>query len=192
MSTQTPPAVRDVIDASEVGAVLRAVSTAARRYLAELDELPARQPGAVEAACFERELPEAGVGAEAAVDFLARYVRQGAIHVDGPRFFHLVAGGSTPAALGGDLLAGVFDQHAFASMSSPAAVRLEQAMIGWLRDLFGLPREFGGVMVTGGTMGNVTALAAARQWCLRRAGMDVAEAGLSGVEPVQILSSGFV
>ena len=146
----------------------------------------------MEAACFERELPEAGVGAEAAVDFLARYVRQAAVHVDGPRFFHLVAGGSTPAALGGDLLAGVFDQHAFASMSSPAAVRLEQAMIGWLKDLFDLPSEFGGVMVTGGTMANFTALAAARQWCLRQVGVDVAEAGLSGAEPVQILSSGFV
>lgn len=146
----------------------------------------------MEAACFERELPEAGMGAEAAVDFLARYVRQAAVHVDGPRFFHLVAGGSTPAALGGDLLAGVFDQHAFASMSSPAAVRLEQAMIGWLKDLFDLPSEFGGVMVTGGTMANFTALAAARQWCMRQAGVDAAEAGLSGVEPVQILSSAFV
>ena len=66
------------------------------------------------------------------------------MHVDGPRFFHLVAGGSTPAALGGDMLCSVFDQHAFASMSSPAAVRLEQAMISWLKDLFDLPSEFGG------------------------------------------------
>ena len=192
MSTHSGPAVRDVIDATEVGAVVRAVSTAARQYLAELDGLPAKEPGAAEAARFERTLPETGMGAEKAVGFLARYVRQAAVHVDGPRFFHLVAGGSTPAALGGDLLTGVFDQHAFASMSSPAAVRLEQAMIGWLKDLFGLPSEFGGVMVTGGTMANFTALAVARQWCVRQTGSDVAEAGLSEAEPVQILSSGFV
>lgn len=172
--------------------MLRAVSAAARRYLAELDHLPARPPGAEEAAGFEHQLPEVGMGAQAAVEFLARYVRNAAVHVDGPRFFHLVAGGSTPAALGGDVLATVFDQHAFSSMSSPAAVRLEQAMIGWLKDLFELPAEFGGVMVTGGTMANFTALAVARQWCLRQTGVDVAEVGLAGVEPVQIFSSGFV
>ena len=57
-------------------------------------------------------------------------------------------------------------------------------MIDWLKDLFGLPPEFGGVMVTGGTMANFTALAAARQWCLRQAGVDVAEDGLAGAAPV--------
>ena len=192
MSSEILPGVRDVFDVTEVGPVLRSVNAAARRYLAELDGLPAKEPGAEAAARFERALPETGVGAEAAVQFLARYVRAAAVHVDGPRFFHLVAGGSTPAALGGDLLAGVFDQHAFASMSSPAAVRLEQAMIGWLKDLFDLPAQFGGIMVTGGTMANFTALAAARQWCLRQTGVDSAQDGLAGAEPVTILSSGFL
>lgn len=192
MSTPTRPAVHNVIEPRDADAVLDTVSLTARRYLAELDDLPAMEPGAAQAACFEEDLPEVGMGAVAAVEFLAGYVRRGAVHVDGPRFFHLVAGGSTPAALGGDLLTGVFDQHAFASMSSPAAVRLEQAMIAWLKDLFGLPSEFGGVMVTGGTMANFTALAAARQWCLRRSGVDGAQAGLAGAEPVQILSSGFL
>ena len=192
MSTPGRACARDVIDATEVGPVLRAVTSTARRYLAELDRLPAKPPGTEPAAAFEHRLPETGMGAEAAVEFLARYVRRAAVHVDGPRFFHLVAGGSTPAALGGDVLATVFDQHAFASMSSPAAVRLEQAMIGWLKDLFDLPPEFGGIMVTGGTMANFTALAVARQWCLRQTGVDAAEVGLTGVKPVQILSSGFV
>ncbi len=179
-------------DSTEVGPVLREVMSAASRYLAEIDSLPAKEPGAEAAAAFDRALPECGQGAEEAVRDLAHYVRGGAVHVDGPRFFHLVAGGSTPAALGGDLLCSVFDQHAFASMSSPAAVRLEQAMIGWLKDLFELPPEFGGVMVTGGTMANVTALATARQWCLSRLGVDAAEAGLGDAPGLQILSSGFV
>ncbi len=181
-----------IFDPSEAEAVLRVVMSAARRYLAEIDSLPAREPGAVAAAEFDRPLPKFGRGASDAVRELADYVRGAAVHVDGPRFFHLVAGGSTPAALGGDLLCSVFDQHAFASMSSPAAVRLEQAMIGWLKDLFELPSEFGGVMVTGGTMANVTALATARQWCLRRLGVDAAEEGLVGAPGIQILSSGFV
>ncbi len=192
MSTETVDTARDVIDVTEVGPVLRCVMSAARGYLSELDGLPAKEPRAVEAARFDQKLPEVGMGAEAAVEYLAEYLRRGAVNVDGPRFFHLVAGGSTPAALGGDLLCGVFDQHAFASMSSPAAVRLEQAMLEWLKDLFALPPEFGGVMVTGGTMANFTALAAARQWCLRHMDVDAAEEGLAGAGPLQILSSGFV
>ena len=192
MDADTQITARDVIDAAEVGPVVRSVMTAARRYLAELDALPAKEPGAVAAAQFDQALPETGMGAEAAVGYLAEYVRRGAVHVDGPRFFHLVAGGSTPAALGGDLLCSVFDQHAFASMSSPAAVRLEQAMLEWLKDLFDLPACFGGTMVTGGSMGNVTALATARQWCLRQLGVDAAEDGTAGGRPLQILSSGFV
>lgn len=191
MATEVHGELRDAMRA-EIGPVLRVAGAVARTYLAELPQLPAKQPGAANSAAFEAELPESGVGAEAAVRWLAEYVRAAAVHVDGPRFFHLVAGGSTPAALGGDMLCSVFDQHAFASMSSPAAVRLEQAMIGWLKDLFDLPREFGGAMVTGGTMANFTALATARQWCARQSGVDAAQAGLSGAKPLQILSSGFV
>lgn len=65
-------------------------------------------------------------------------------------------------------------------------------MLGWLKDLFDLPACFGGAMVTGGTMANVTALAAARQWCLRQLGVDAAADGLGEAQPLQILSSGFV
>lgn len=96
MDAHTLVTARDVIDAAEVGPVMRSVTTAARRYLAELDALPAKEPGAVAAARFDEPLPNAGMGAEAAVSYLAEYVRRGAVHVDGPRFFHLVAGGSTP------------------------------------------------------------------------------------------------
>ena len=184
--------VSQAFDATEVEPVLSEVMAAARGYLAEIDSLPAKESGAEASAAFDLALPEYGQGAAAAVRALAHYVRGGAVHVDGPRFFHLVAGGSTPAGLGGDLLCSVFDQHAFASMSSPAAVRLEQAMIGWLKDLFELPPEFGGVIVTGGTRANLTALATARQWCLARLGVNVAEEGLSGAPGLQILSSGFV
>jgi len=192
MSTEPAKILREVIDPSEVGPVLQEAMSVARSYLAEIDSLPAKETGAVAGSAFDQTLPDAGMGAAAAVKYLAEYVRGAAVHVDGPRFFHLVAGGSTPAALGGDMLCTVFDQHAFASMSSPAAVRLEQAMLGWLKDLFELPSHLGGVMVTGGTMANFTALSVARQWCLRQLDVDAAEQGLSGSEPVQILSSGFV
>ena len=70
-------------------------------------------------------------------------------------------GGSTPAALGADMLAPVIDQAAYAWASSPLGTRLEQVCLGWLKELFGLPRGLAGVMTTGATMANFVALAAA-------------------------------
>ena len=63
-------------------------------------------------------------------------------------------GGGTPAALAADWLTSAFDQVAFAWASSPFASRLEQVAVAWLRDLFELPGDFGGVLTTGATMAN--------------------------------------
>ena len=64
----------------------------------------------------------------------------------GPRFFHFVMGGGTPAALAADWLASALDQIAFNWLSSPLAMRLEQVSVGWLKELFRLPAEWSGVL----------------------------------------------
>ena len=137
-------------------------------------------------------LPEDGTGAPPALAELAERARPTATRSSGPRFFHFVVGGTTPAALGADWLTSAFDQMAFSFTSSPLAVRLETIAIDWLRELFELPSEFGGVLVTGATMANFTGLAAARGWWAERRGIDVDEQGMSGIEPPVILSSGYI
>jgi glutamate/tyrosine decarboxylase-like PLP-dependent enzyme len=101
-------------------------------------------------------------------------------------------GGGTPAALAADWLTSVYDQVAFGWASSPMASRLEQVAVDWLRQLFELPEEFGGVLTTGATMANFVALAAARNWWAERQGVDVDEAGLTGLAAPTILSSGYI
>jgi glutamate/tyrosine decarboxylase-like PLP-dependent enzyme len=101
-------------------------------------------------------------------------------------------GGSTPAALGADWLTSAYDQIAFAWASSPFAARLEQVAVDWLRQLFELPDEFGGVLTTGATMANFVALSAARNWWGELQGVDVEEEGVAGLPPALILSSGYL
>ena len=137
-------------------------------------------------------LPDDGTGALPALAELAERARPAATRSSGPRFFHFVVGGTTPAALGADWLTSAFDQMAFSFTSSPLAVRLETIAVDWLRELFELPTEFGGVLVTGATMANFTGLAAARGWWAERSGIDVDEQGTSGIEPPVILSSGYL
>src|SRR5262249_33293603 len=64
---------------------------------------------------------------------------------------------------------------------------LEDVVLGWLLNLFGLPPTSGGAFVTGTQMADVTALAAARQAVLRKAGWDVESEGLFAAPPVAVI-----
>ena len=137
-------------------------------------------------------MPEQGEGTLAAVRELAARGQQAATRSSGPRFFHFVMGGGTPAALAADWLTSAYDQVAFGWASSPLASRLEQVAADWLRQLFELPEEFGGVLTSGATMANFVALAAARNWWAERHGTDVEGAGLADLPSPPILSSGYI
>jgi glutamate/tyrosine decarboxylase-like PLP-dependent enzyme len=69
---------------------------------------------------------------------------------------------------------------------------LEQVAVDWLRQLFELPGEFGGVLTTGATMANFVALAAARNWWGELQGVDVEADGVANVGVPGILSSGYL
>ncbi len=110
----------------------------------------------------------------------------------GPRAYHFVIGGCTPAALAADLLATALDAITYTWVLSPAGVEMERQALNWLKELFGLPPSWSGVMVTGATMANFVCLAAARQWWGEQHGVDVSETGLWGMSPMPVLTSGFV
>jgi glutamate/tyrosine decarboxylase-like PLP-dependent enzyme len=164
----------------------------ARGYLADLDG-PVRPPASDAAACaFPADFPEEGCGAQAAVQLLLELGADAHVRSTGPRFFHWVIGGCTPAALAADWFTSLIDQNAGAWSSSPLAVRLEAISLAWLQELFGLPAAWGGVLTTGATTANFTALAAARQWWGEQQGTDVAAQGMADLPPVPVLSSGYL
>jgi glutamate/tyrosine decarboxylase-like PLP-dependent enzyme len=105
----------------------------------------------------------------------------------GGRYFGFVIGGSLPAALAANWLAGAWDQNAAMQVMSPVAAKLEEIVLGWMVDLLGLPLESGAGFVTGTTMANFTALAAARSVLLQRAGWNVEEDGLFGAPPIHVV-----
>ncbi|HEV3479319.1 MAG TPA: pyridoxal-dependent decarboxylase [Gaiellaceae bacterium] len=160
----------------------------AKRYLAELDESPVL-PAA--GGRFGGRLPEDGDGAVAA---LAELVAGSdiATRSSGPRFFHFVTGGTTPAALAADWLTSLLDQNSFSGVSSPYGAELEDVAIAWLLDLFELPGDWGGVLTSGATMANFVGLACARRWWAEHHRIDVDERGFSGLPAVPVFSSEYV
>jgi glutamate/tyrosine decarboxylase-like PLP-dependent enzyme len=89
-------------------------------------------------------------------------------------------------------LTSALDQNTGAFVASPLGARLEQVALGWLRNLFGLPDDWGGVLTTGATMANFTALACARRWCAARLGIDADDEGMAEVGAIKVLGSGYV
>jgi glutamate/tyrosine decarboxylase-like PLP-dependent enzyme len=167
---------------------LEYVLETAKRYLAELDDspvLPAAGPR------FDGALPDEGDGALAALTELVAGADV-ATRSSGPRFFHFVTGGTTPAALGADWLTSLLDQNSFSAVSSPYGAQLEDVAIRWLLDLFELPADWGGVLTSGATMANFVGLAAARRWWAEGHGVDVDERGFAGLPAVPVFSSEYV
>ncbi|MFL5892721.1 MAG: pyridoxal phosphate-dependent decarboxylase family protein [Solirubrobacterales bacterium] len=180
-------------DRDQVTAALSVAAEEARAYLADIDSRAVLDPGAEELIHgWADPMPEDGDGTLAAVRDLAARGQEAATRSSGPRFFHFVMGGGTPAALAADWLTAVFDQVAFGWASSPMAARLEQVAADWLRQLFELPEEFGGVLTSGATLANFAALAAARGWWAEQRGVDVDQEGLSTLPPPPILASGYI
>jgi glutamate/tyrosine decarboxylase-like PLP-dependent enzyme len=110
------------------------------------------------------------------------------VTTSGGRYFGFVIGGALPAALAANWLAGAWDQNAGLAVTSPVAAKVEEVVLAWIVDLLGLPLTCGGGFVTGTTMANFSALAAARTFLLKRAGWNVEEQGLFGAPPIQVVA----
>ncbi|MBS7545755.1 pyridoxal phosphate-dependent decarboxylase family protein [Ancylobacter oerskovii] len=108
---------------------------------------------------FARPWADEGRGAAVLEDFTAIAAHS---RPSGGRFFGYVFGSGEPVGALGDLLASVLNQNVGAWRSAPAAVAVEQAVIGWLADAIGCP-GFTGSLCGGGSSANLMALAMARE-----------------------------
>jgi len=170
--------------------LLRHTTELATAYLASLETRPVS--GQVDLAALRSAmggpLPDGPTDPAEVIDALARAADPGLVATAGSRYFGFVIGGAMPAALAADWLTGTWDQNAGLYAISPAAAVAEEVAAGWLLDLLGLPSDASVGFVTGATMANFTALAAARHAVLRDVGWDVERLGLQGAPPVTVVT----
>jgi glutamate/tyrosine decarboxylase-like PLP-dependent enzyme len=172
-----------------MNALLRTTAERAGDYLHGLES----RAVAPTAAAVERlkwldvALPEEPVGPETTLRLLDELGSPATMAMAGPRFFGFVCGGSLPVALAANWLAGAWDQNSALANVTPSTALLEQIALRWLLDLLQLPPESGGAFVTGATVANFTALAAARHTVLERAGWNVEADGLFGAPPITVV-----
>ncbi len=160
----------------------------ASHYLRGLDQRPVGTSDEARRRLGELEhpLPLEPVPASQVLATLNDYGSAATTAIAGGRFFGYVCGGSLPAALAANWLATAWDQDAGMSSVCPINATLEELVRRWLIELFGLPAESGAAFVTGGTMANFSALAAARHRVLADAGWDVGANGLFGAPEITV------
>ncbi|WP_444889163.1 pyridoxal phosphate-dependent decarboxylase family protein [Microbulbifer sp. DLAB2-AA] len=173
---------------------LKALSEAARcaeEYISGIREQRV-SPSSLELAELERlnsSLPNKGQDAQQVIADLHHYASPATVASTGGRFFGLVVGGSTPAAMGASILNAAWDQVAVLESSAPSAIYLERIAAQWLLQLLALPEESSVGFTTGSSMANMVCLAAARNRQYERMDIDLARTGLAGAPPLRIVVS---
>ncbi len=132
------------------------------------------------------KLPETGAPQEEALKIIQDRIFTHPMGNGHPRFFGWV---NSPPALPGiiaEFLAAALNPSS--AGGEHAAIYLEYGVMRWLMELIGFPQEqSAGLFVSGGSMANLTCLAAARFWAAKQAGWNVREQGLQSHKPELVL-----
>ena len=111
-----------------------------------------------------------GLGGEAALKLFDDVLSKACISVDHPRYLSFIPAAPTEAASLFDLVVGASSIYGGSWLEGAGAVYAENQALRWIADLAGLPAGAGGVFVQGGTLGNLSALVAARHDALASRG----------------------
>ena len=169
--------------------VLQLAAERARRYVEQVGErrvAPAEKDLAA-LAKFHEPFPAQPSDPRDVVKLLDDLGSPATVASTGRRYFGFVVGGVLPAVMGANWLAGAWDQNAGLRVMSPVAAELENVALRWICEALGLPAECEGGLVTCATTANFAALAAARYALLARSGWNVAEDGMFGAPPIQVV-----
>ncbi|CAM5407333.1 pyridoxal phosphate-dependent decarboxylase family protein [Leifsonia shinshuensis] len=109
-----------------------------------------------------RTVSENGMGAERALAVFEHVLAPACITTDHPRYLSFIPTAPTKAATAFDLVVSASAVYGGSWLEGSGAVYAENQVLAWLASEFGLPATAGGVFVQGGTLGNLSALVAAR------------------------------
>ena len=122
-----------------------------------------------------RSIDEHGIGAAHALSRFEHVLAPACITTDHPQYLSFIPTAPTKAAIAFDLVVSASALYGGSWLEGAGAVYAENEVLAWLAAEFGLPATAGGVFVQGGTLGNLSALVAAREHArlaLRSAGTD--------------------
>ncbi len=151
-------------------ALARAVLAYARGRIASPQPLDRSAPAGVLSSRAGETITPRGIGWEEALRIWSDVLAPATISTDHPAFLAFVPGAPTKASVLFDLVISASSTYGGSWLEGAGAVWAENQTLRWLADLAGLPAGAGGCFVSGGTGGNLSALAAARHAATERRG----------------------
>jgi aromatic-L-amino-acid decarboxylase len=142
-------------------------------FLTKRDTAPASSfEGAIDAARAHREAPPELGGDFGPLIELIEAIASNSADNTGPGFLAYIPGGGLFAASLADLLSTTVDRFVNLWGEAPVAAQVEENVVRWLCDLFGFPPSSRGVLTSGGSMANFSAVVSARNARLGDAFLD--------------------
>lgn len=132
-------------------------------YLGSIRDVPVFPRATAEdvAQVFDEPLPEDGQDPQAVVEAFTEQILPHTTHLGSPRYFGFVNGSGTHIGILAEVMAAALNMNTGGWKASPAATEIERRTLAWLAELIGYAPESGGLLTSGGTMANVTAIATA-------------------------------
>lgn len=162
MTERFPARMHDVTD--ETRAIVDLVLEYSRgRLLAENTPLDKPLPPSELQRLAGRTIDADGIGARKAIGVFEHILAPSCISTDDPRYLSFIPSAPSKAAAAFDLVVSASALYGGSWLEGAGAVHAENEVLRWLADEFGLPAGAGGVFVQGGTLGNLSALVAARE-----------------------------
>jgi aromatic-L-amino-acid/L-tryptophan decarboxylase len=146
----------------------RLIDAAKERILRHIESL-SRQPsaeteaGVALARSLVEPLPQVGRPYEELLDFLFDVVIPQSFNTAGPGYLAYIPGGGLPHSAVADLIADATNRYVGVFAAAPGLAQIEANVIRWFCEIVGYPTTAGGILTSGGSLSNLSALIAARR-----------------------------
>jgi aromatic-L-amino-acid/L-tryptophan decarboxylase len=159
------------LDGHQLRELVDAVMVHASAYI---DSIPSRASEGVNRAVqpWPTQMPLEATPLEDVLRYVFEQLVVDGYNTTSPGFFGYLGGGGLPQAAVADMIAGIINRFVGRWAAAPTAVELEANVIRWLLDMVGFPEHARGVMTSGGSLANLTAIFAARQHYIGIEGLD--------------------
>lgn len=133
-------------------------------HLLSLPQQPAHELADAEAVArsVREPLPRHGTPYAELLDRLFEQLVPLGFNTAGPGYLAYIPGGGLFHAVVGELIAAAVNRYVGVWLAAPALAELEATVIRWFAEIVGLPETAGGILTTGGSLANFSAIVAAR------------------------------
>ncbi|MFN2385853.1 MAG: aspartate aminotransferase family protein [Thermoanaerobaculia bacterium] len=155
----------------------RLITDAGERIIAHIESLP-RQPAAVTeggaalARSLAEPMPERGRPWPELLELLFEKVIPASFNTAGPGYLAYIPGGGLPQTAVADLISAATNRYVGVFAAAPGLAQIEANVVRWFCDMAGYPSSSGGILTTGGSLSNLSALVTARRERLPRNFLD--------------------